>query len=130
MILCFGLGGTYFLVFSPVSARDALPKDVASVAKEFRWETGFLPDFVYCLKVELSEEEFLRFTKKMNMQRGTDLEIVPHCGITAEVPNWWEPIPSLNDPEAMIFQASGTNGEAGRLAVLLNRVLSYVAWNS
>lgn len=118
--------------------RSGLSSDAISRMKEFYQPPQFLPDFIHCVKVDISPAEFLKYVQKLGLRPGHNITTLPQtCNVS-----WWNPpgidIASSGDiikikqlsVTDMVFQYPGTDQEAGEIAVFKNGVLYYVAWNS
>lgn len=68
------------------SYRKSLPWS-ASEVKEYVWTDGFLPDFAYYLRAQITKEQYLNYVARFKLVSGGKRELFngPH-----EVP-WWSP---------------------------------------
>ena len=128
-LVLFSLGITYYLFTKPISPMDALAEELVIHAQESHWESGFLPDFIYCLKVKANKKQFIEFTNKLVLVNKTKLNTIPQtCNTKMQNANWWDP-PNINNAE-LIYQLPETTQEMGELAIFKDGMLYFIAWNS
>lgn len=73
--------------------RRALPWS-ASEVKEYAWTDGFLPDFVYCLRARVTEEQFRDYVVHFELASAGSQE---HFPVTDEEVSWWKPSPGAHE---------------------------------
>lgn len=92
------------------SYRKALPWS-ASEVKEHVWTEGFLPDFAYYLRARITEEQFLEYVARFELER-VDQQWYPTKPL--EVP-WWGPSPGAHlfyrlEDDGWLMEAIYDNG--------------------
>lgn len=112
--------------------HSGLTAEAIARMQEFYEPARFLPDFIHCIRVEISPAEFAVYVRTLGLQPGRGIHALPH---RCEIP-WWTP-PDLGKPggdggqaQLLVYHHPSTNPEAGEIAVLRDGVLYYVAWNS
>lgn len=121
----------YYLFLRPLSPHEALPQELRSQYKEYYWEAGFLPDFVYCLRVQATEEQFRTFADKLELQEGTSFErMSASCrykrGEDGASVTWWTP-PELSEA-IFVYQSPDTTHGAGEILVYDGGDMYFAAW--
>ena len=120
---------SYYLFIRPLSPKEALPQDLAEHAQVSYIDYGFLPDFIYCLKVKADIKQFIAFANKLELVKNTELSKYPQtCNTKVQKAFWWNP-PNIKSVE-LIFENPKTTREMGELAVFKDGVVYFIAWNS
>ncbi|WP_428382056.1 hypothetical protein [Nevskia ramosa] len=74
----------YYVFTKPMAVRMALPVRAVLSMDEFYQDAGFLPDFIHCVRAEVTEPEFSSFTTRMKLVPYKGSDSFPRCDA-----NWW-----------------------------------------
>lgn len=102
----------YFVVVQP--EHRALPWSARQI-QEYYWSETLLPDFQYCLKARISEDEFKTYVSKLGLITLTEKRVnegqAPSLAwprsFTDDDLNWWNP-PGIQKGKTYVHQSGDT----------------------
>jgi hypothetical protein len=112
------IGITYYVLTKPMAVRIALPLRAVVTMREFYQDSAPLPDFIHCIRTEVTEPEFKLFVAKMKLVPYQGVQAFPSCEA-----GWW----SASADSSMAFYDPAGGEETGRMAKFENGKLYYLA---
>jgi hypothetical protein len=124
-VRCIGcaalFGIAYYLLNKPMAVRMALPIRTVVGMQEYYQDAAPLPDFIHCVKAEITEPEFKLFVAQMQLVPYRGTQSFPSCDL-----KWW----SASEDSSISFYRAGDEVDPHIMVKFENGSLYYWASDS